>query len=301
MPFRYPGSKMAHIVTVLAPAKVNLHLEVLGIRDDGYHEIRSIFQAVSLFDELRIRPAGPQGSLLIEGEFGFPAELNTICRAIELFRAETGAREGLKVEVEKRIPMGGGLGGGSSDAAAALRGLEAVFGLSLPPERLSALGGALGSDVPFFLSSVAAVVEGRGERVQDLAPRDDFAIIAVTPPSGVSTAEAYRWLDEQRGGRTRRTRHLPADRLAEMYRRPVENWDFFNDFDPAVFPKSEGSRRARDELRSAGGLNPRLTGSGSTVIALAPDERSAEACARRMAIPAGVRILRPLAMLPPLG
>jgi 4-diphosphocytidyl-2-C-methyl-D-erythritol kinase len=289
---------MAGKVTVRAPAKINLHLEVLHRREDGYHEIRSLFQAVSLHDELKIQAGGAGGGTAIRGNFDFPPEENIIGKAIELFRKETGTGEGIIVEVEKRIPSGAGMGGGSSDAAAVLRCLQALFDSSLSADRLLAIGRALGSDVPFFLSQAASFVEGTGEILRPIAARDDFAIVAVTPEEGLKTAEAYRMLDAV--ARTRARVGFSFQSASETYRRPVRDWSFFNDFDEVIFGRFPRIRRLADELSEAGALHPRLTGSGSTVIGVFPDRDSAESCARGLTR-VTPRVLLPLAFMPALG
>jgi 4-diphosphocytidyl-2-C-methyl-D-erythritol kinase len=287
-------------LTISAPAKVNLHLEVLGPRKDGYHDILSLFQMVSLCDEIEIRIQGPKDSIGLEGSFEFSPRKNSIVQAVELFRGETGIHDGLSIRVEKRIPLGSGMGGGSSDAAAAIRALQVLFGVTLGAEKLLSIGAALGSDVPFFLLSAAALVEGRGERVSPISARDDFALIAVTPDWGMATSEAYRWIDQERSAATRGGTSRTSRTLEETYRRPVWEWDFSNDFDRVVFRRLPELGRLRDEMEANGALDPRLTGSGSTLIGLVPSEDDARACCRRMAgHPA--RVLRPLALMPLLG
>lgn len=270
---------MHHRVSVMAPAKVNLHLQVLGARGDGYHELLSLFQAVSLADMIILRRTGTAGSFRLRGEFGFPDNENLVTRALEMFRAETGLRGGVEAEVQKRIPVGSGLGGGSSDAAATLRGLEALFDLRLPPLRLRALGEALGSDVPFFLEAAAALVEGRGERIRAVRPRTDFALVALFPRATVSTAEAFRWIDQDRppgpAGEA-----ASREELLRAYRHdPVDSWRFVNDFDQVVFDRRPSLRGLRERLVRAGATAARLTGSGSAIIGVFREAGAALTCA----------------------
>ncbi len=307
---------MAREVAIKAAAKVNLHLEILGRREDGYHEIRSLFQAVSLCDEIVLRPAGAPDSLSIWGEFGFPREGNSIARAVGLFREKTGIRDGIDVEIHKKIPMAGGMGGGSSDAAAVLRGLMELLHAPLSGAELLALGGALGSDVPFFLSSAAALVEGRGEKVSPIAGRTDFALVAVTPQGGVSTQDAYRWADEEGASAAQMPRgtaaaqmlrstaaaraRMTTQEIAETYRKPIEDWSFFNDFDPIIAERLPEIRRLVDRMAGAGAVRPGLTGSGSTVIGVFPDQKAAGSCARALS-DLSASVLLPLATIPSLG
>jgi len=285
---------MSWEIAVSTPAKINLHLEILSRRADGYHEILSLFQAVSLFDEIRIRRGEDEGIIRISGDDGLLPRNNTISRAVDVFRRETGRREGLTIDIRKNIPMGAGLGGGSSDAAGVLLGLQSLFGDPLPPERLLALGAGIGSDVPFFLAGPAAVVEGRGEKVSEIAARDDYAIVALFQKQAVSTLEAYRWLDEGRSGRLRRH---SRETLVGNYRSRVEGWAMSNDFDPVVLPRFPQMALARDALAAAGALQPRLTGSGGTIIGVLPDEQAAVSCTGRLA-GRQTAVLRPLAKMP---
>jgi len=182
-------------VRVLAPAKINLWLEVLGRRPDGYHEIRTIMQTVSLCDELIFTPR-KDGQVVLEaaGE-GLPQpEENLVARAARLMQRRLGCRRGVEVRLRKRIPVGGGFGGGSSDCAATLRTLNALWGAGLSRQQLVELGAELGSDVPFFLCGGTALCEGRGERVTPLPVHHTFHYVLLVPPHGTSTREVYRSL-----------------------------------------------------------------------------------------------------------
>jgi len=300
----YHRGSMAE-AALAAHAKINLHLDVVSRRGDGYHDIVSLFQAVSLHDLVRFRTAGPPDAIRLSGPFDFPAEMNLIVRAVEAFRRETGIRDGVEIEVEKRIPVGAGFGGGSSDAAAALRCLAALFHPEIPADALRRLGTSLGSDVPFFLldAGAAAVVEGRGDRVTAVRPRDDYGIVAVTPSGPVETALAYRLLDRQWG--SRETRGFPASLVARAYGvNPPPRWDFINSFDGPVMAQRPDIAAVRDLLVGHGALAARLTGSGSTVFGLFADREEARACAAALgagplcAGDALVAALDPLASLP---
>ncbi len=291
---------MPREISISAPAKVNLHLQILEKRADGYHGILSLFQAVSLFDEIRIKKtAGPPQRLRLEGDFALLPSRNSIVQAVESFGEESGIREGLEIALEKRIPLGGGLGGGSSDAAAVLLGLQALFGDPVSRERLAVLGAGLGSDVPFFLQGAAAVVEGRGETVHPLAPRGGFALAAVFPRMSVDTSLAYGWLDEMRGlaGPVSGGRGLSPGDLVLMYEGAPADWGMWNDFDAVVLPRVPGMREGRMALERAGAWGPRLTGSGSTLIGVLPDEVSARKAVRKIA-DMKAAVLLPLVKMP---
>jgi 4-diphosphocytidyl-2-C-methyl-D-erythritol kinase len=288
---------MPEDVTIAAHAKVNLHLDVGSLRPDGFHEIISLFQAVSLSDRLRLRATGFEEEVIVSGDFGFPAEQNIITKAVRLFREETGIRTGVRVDVEKRIPVAAGFGGGSSDAAAVLRGLVALLESPVPKDRLLALAGELGSDVPFFLLSPAALVEGRGERVTPIVPRLDFCLVALMPGVPVSTAEAYRALDAHGAPPGNR---LSAAEVRSIYEKaPVASWRFVNSFDVLAERLSPKIAVARDALYSEGALAARFTGSGSTVIGLFDDTALADACVARLnGCGLAASMLLPLALIP---
>lgn len=180
-------------MTVQAPAKVNLWLEVLGKRPDGYHEIRTIMQTVSLCDTLRFAPRG-DGGICLHAEHPDlpPPEENLVVRAAVLLHNRCGLDQGAEIGLEKRIPAGAGLGGGSSDCAAALRGLNELWELNLGEEQLRDMAAELGSDVPFFLTGGTALCEGRGEKVSPLPSAGPFHFVLVMPGVSLSTAAVYR-------------------------------------------------------------------------------------------------------------
>lgn len=177
---------------VQAPAKVNLHLEVLGKRDDGYHELETVLVTVSLFDTLELRQHA--AGLVLEctnPRLGTGSD-NLVARAVELVRGESGRSDGLAVKLTKQIPIQAGLGGGSSDAAAMLVALDQWWNLRWSTERLTELGARLGSDVPFFFHAPAAVARGRGERVVACPLGTTLHLVLVCPPLGLSTAKVFR-------------------------------------------------------------------------------------------------------------
>jgi 4-diphosphocytidyl-2-C-methyl-D-erythritol kinase len=191
-------------LTIAAPGKINLHLRVKGIRSDGYHELESIFLALNFGDTLRFTLLDEPGAMDIRVPAGgvLPPGENTVFKAAALFRAETGFNRGLRVDAEKRIPLGGGMGGGSSDAASTLLALNCLSGAGLSAARLGEMAGKLGSDVPFFLTGGAAWVSGRGERIQPLPVPPGLRVALVNPGFSSGTAEAFRLLDAFRNGVT---------------------------------------------------------------------------------------------------
>lgn len=242
---------------VPAFAKLNLDLRVLYKRPDGYHELRSIFQTISLADQIRIRFArSRRTSVEIAGNIDIPD--NLIVRAARLCLDEMRISASIQFELLKRIPMGAGLGGGSSNAAAVLMALPAMARKPLPPEPLMHLAGQLGSDVPFFLLGGTAVVLGRGEELYPLPDLHSPHVLVVSPDIHVSTPEAYRALS---------ARLTPEDakrKLASFQSR--DQRERSNDFESVVFEQYPRLKAIRNQLLRAGASTAMMTGSGSSVF-----------------------------------
>ena len=267
-------------VRVLAHAKVNLHLRVLGRRADGYHDLETIFQAIDLHDVLEIEEGGAGVALSVTGEDEGPVEDNLVARAARAFLARAGrGLEGVRVRLEKRIPTGAGLGGGSSDAAATLRALDALFPRAVPPEEIRAIAEGLGSDVPFFLGPTPlALGRGRGEVIEPITPLPSLPGVVVLPEGRVATASAYRELDLQREGK-------PA--AASQPLGPPSDWNAAaasarNDFEPVVGVTRPDVGRTLAALRETKPRLSLLSGSGSASFALYDSEEGAEAAAARL-------------------
>jgi 4-diphosphocytidyl-2-C-methyl-D-erythritol kinase len=224
-----------------------------------------VFCTIDLADELELR-AGPPGIRLeVTGAELGPPEHNLAYRAAVAFFRATGSEPALSIRLEKRIPAGAGLGGGSSDAAATLRALNELHGRPLDEQALMRLGASLGSDVPYFVTGAAlALVWGRGERVLPLPPPPRAPVLLAIPPFAIATAEAYRVLDHQRGS-------APAPRQIRL--EDLSTWDGLaataaNDFEPVIFRAHPELARLRDALEALGARPARLTGSGSTVFGI---------------------------------
>jgi 4-diphosphocytidyl-2-C-methyl-D-erythritol kinase len=236
----------------------------------------------------------------IDGDFDCPARETTVYKAAVAYRNATGIRAGLAISVEKRIPAGAGLGGGSSDAAAVLAGLEALLGGGLGEDALAGLGASIGSDVPFFLSSTAAIVSGRGENVRPIVARDDFSIVIAFPGFPVATAGAYALLDRVRpdGG------HEPdpgPEELVAAYGGEIRQWPFANSFEPVIGGSMPEIPKAKAILLGAGASFAAMSGSGSSIFGVFEGEAGAETAKRRLeAAGYGVYAASPLARYPPL-
>jgi 4-diphosphocytidyl-2-C-methyl-D-erythritol kinase len=272
---------MAECVRVRASAKVNLHLRVYGRRPDGYHGILSLFQAISLADSIVIRSLKESDTIEIDGDFDCQDQDTTIYKAAHAYRVATGIRTGLAISVAKRIPAGAGLGGGSSDAAAILVGLEALLGGGLKTPDMEALGAAIGSDVPFFLTAAAAIVSGRGEKVAQIAAREDFSLVLAFPGFPVSTSWAYSLLDEERPDDAAEA-DPGMDELARAYRGDIRGWPFANSFEPLIGRSRREIPEARRVLIDAGASFSAMSGSGSSVFGVFEDEEAAGAATSRL-------------------
>lgn len=268
--------------SVPALAKINLALQVLNRRHDGFHELRTIFQTISLADRIRIdyRPGrGVSVAVVCDP----PIENNIAARAAHALAGESGWRGEVTLHIEKRIPMGGGLGGGSSDAAAVLLALPALTGKSVPIARLIELAAKLGSDVPFFLLGGTAVGLGRGEELYPLPEPAPVRGLLVCPSIQVSTAEAFRALD--------RTLTVAADsrninsfqylswELGERVPLQILNGWGRNDFEPVVGRQHPELLKLAGKLKRSGAGFVRMTGSGSAWYGLFPERKDAERAA----------------------
>lgn len=245
-----------------APAKLNLSLRVVRRRDDGFHEIDSVMTRLDgLADRLEIERSDADR---FECDApGVPADgSNLVLRALECFRKETGLGDAVSVKLEKRVPHGAGLGGGSSDAAAMLSGLNELFDAGLDRPALRVLGARLGSDIPFFLGPPVARVGGRGEVIEKGPALPSLRVLLLKPGFGVSTPDAYgRWLDSQ---------ELPEVDYAPQAGR----WgELVNDLERPVFEKHLFLAEVKEWLRSQNGVEAALmSGSGSTMFAVVAEE-----------------------------
>ena len=262
-----------------ALAKINLQLAVTGTRPDGYHELRTIFQSISLHDDLTIEKSRSAGiDLAISGAALDAGPENLVWRALDLLSGELQLSGGWRVTLRKRIPMGAGLGGGSSDAAAALAGGLRISGKRIAPERLLEMGASLGADVPFFLLGGRALGVGRGDEVYPLEDgRRMWVLVALPKEIRVATPDAYRWLD------AKLTKTAPPPKLFVSCARSwsLEDADLLNDFEAVVFDRYPILREMKRRLLQAGAAGAALAGSGSAVFGLFQNPAQARRAARK--------------------
>jgi 4-diphosphocytidyl-2-C-methyl-D-erythritol kinase len=260
---------------VRVPAKVNLHLEVLARRPDGFHELQTLLQSIDLYDELTASPAEDGCyELTVEPEGAVGADQdNLVSRAARELWRHLGARPGARVTLRKRIPVGGGLGGGSADAAAALLLFDALWGAGIDRGELNRIASLLGSDVPFFLDGGFALGLGRGEQVHGLADLDELGVVLVVPDIEISTAEVYGRLDLRLTSPAQRANVM--DLTADL--RSGSSWEgLVNDLQPVVLAGWPGVSEALDALRAAEPLHAAVSGSGAAVFGVFADVRAAQ-------------------------
>jgi 4-diphosphocytidyl-2-C-methyl-D-erythritol kinase len=271
-------------VRIPAYAKINLRLDILGKRADGFHELRTIFQSISLHDELRLRALRRPGiALTILGNETLlrePVEKNLVYRAVDALRRELKIRGGVEIELKKKIPAGRGLGGGSSDAAAALLGYLRLTGKKIRQARLLEIAASLGADVPFFLLGGRALGANKGDEIYPLPDIPNLHVLVVSPKDiHVPTPDAYRWLKAKP---LRLTKSAANSKLFEFCALcwSAQGSGLSNDFERSVFQRHPRLDQIKRALLRRGAAEASLAGSGSAVFGVFPSP----AMARRAAV-----------------
>src|SRR2546425_3097400 len=256
-------------VRIPAFAKVNLRLEILGERPDGYHELRTVFQTVSLHDDLRLRASHKRGILLVirgnEALAREPLEKNLVYRAVKALQLELKLHSGVAIELRKNIPAGRGLGGGSSDAAAALLGYLRLVNRKLPLSRLAEIAAGLGADVPFFLFGGRALGIRCGDEIYPLPDRSPRTVLIVSPSNiHVPTADAYRWLRAQPLFPKRLTKPALTPKLWKFCALcwSTQEGGLLNDFESPVFQRHRPLASIKRVLLRQGAADASLAGRG---------------------------------------
>jgi len=269
-------------VRLAARAKINLRLEVLAREAAGYHQIETVFCALDYADDVEIDVGRSGLTLEVEGADLPAGPDNLVYRAAHAFFERAGIEPCADIRLRKRIPTGAGLGGGSSDAAVTLRGLNLLLERPLDDQALLELAIGIGSDVPFFLcGSPFALAWGRGERILPLEPLPPLDVVIIAPPFSIATADAYRSLAAQRTA----SAPIPVPRVAPITR--LARWDSIfadatNDFQVIVAQMHPVLHDYIGALDAAGAALAMLSGSGSAVFGLFPDQRAAHRAARRI-------------------
>jgi 4-diphosphocytidyl-2-C-methyl-D-erythritol kinase len=269
-------------IRIPAFAKVNLRLDILGKRPDAYHELRTVFQIISLHDELKLRDSKSSGICLnIQGNDSLsrePIRKNLVYAAVDRLRQELDIRTGVEIDLRKKIPAGRGLGGGSSDAAAALRGYLRLTRRNIPTPRLMEIAASLGADVPFFLFGGRALGIGRGDEIYPLPDVPKLTLLVVSPKDiHVPTPDAYRWLKAPA-----LTKSRSASKLWEFCSLcwSAQGSGLSNDFERPVFQRHPQLAQIKRVLLQRGATEASLAGSGSAVFGVFPSP----ALARRAAV-----------------
>jgi 4-diphosphocytidyl-2-C-methyl-D-erythritol kinase len=268
-----------------SPCKVNLLLNILGRRPDGFHELETVLHPVRVFDRLRFARAG-QGIQLSCSAPGLPTDArNLVCRAAALFLETAKIKDGVRVELEKNIPLAAGLGGGSGNAATTLLGLNELFDAPLTPEQLQVLAASLGSDVPFFLQDQPALATGRGERILPLGPFPALrgaAFVLIHPGFGIPTAWAYQQLarfPHALNGRPGRAQCLIS--LLQGADLRAAGAEFYNSLEEPALEKYPLLALFQEFLRANGAAAMLMSGSGSTTFAVVHGLDAASALAEK--------------------
>ncbi|MGH7953258.1 MAG: 4-(cytidine 5'-diphospho)-2-C-methyl-D-erythritol kinase [Limisphaerales bacterium] len=265
--------------------KVNLLLNILGKRADGFHEIETILQPINLFDELTFERSGNQIKLSCS-ENSLPDDSrNLVCRAAEKFLAAAKISGGVKIHLEKKIPLAAGLGGGSGNAATTLLALDELFEKPLASEKLHEIAASLGSDVPFFLQNQPALATGRGEKIE---PLENFpaligkVFLLIHPGFGISTPWAYqnlaRFPDALNGKKGRAKKLISLLKSGDLKTAAA---DFYNSLEAPALEKFPILKLYQEFLRANGALAALMSGSGSTTFAIAENVSSAESLAEK--------------------
>jgi 4-diphosphocytidyl-2-C-methyl-D-erythritol kinase len=275
--------------TIKAPAKINWFLKVLRRREDGFHEIQSLMQKITLYDEISFSPSN---ELVIETEADIPLKENLIYKAARLLMDSVNVDKGAELHLMKKIPVGAGLGGGSSDAAAALIGLNTLWSLELSLDQLCHIAEQIGSDVPFFLRGPLSYARGRGERLSTCNAEKTVNILLVKPSFGVSTAWAYKTFAENRSLLEGDDKNIHGPELTKKVLK-VNNIRHFirlfekaelnglngfvlNDLESTVINNFPEIAEIKDKLTSHGAAFSLMSGSGSTVFGVFNTRREAE-------------------------
>ena len=256
---------------VAAPAKINLFLRLLAKEESGYHQLETLYSAVDFFDEIVLHRTERGVSIEVAGAPVGPEEENLVYRAADALLEAAGSPIGVHVLVTKNIPVGAGLGGGSSDAGATLRALNTLLAQPFSASALLQIAGRLGTDVPFFASGAgAALAWGRGERLLPLADPPRFPVLLALPSLRVATAEAYEYVSVPE-------RIAPATLALDAFGRPEALAALAeNDFETSVFERHPELGKLREAVHEAGALTARLSGSGAALYGLFNDREAAE-------------------------
>lgn len=263
------------MLTCKAFAKINWAISVLKKRDDGYHDIISLMQAIDLHDTLIFKSSQ---KIEIETDLPIKKENNLVYKAIKALQNYTGIKKGVTVILKKEIPLGAGLGGGSSDAATTLKALNELWQLNLDIKTLHEIGASIGSDIPFFFYLPICIVEGRGDVVKPLKISKSYTLLLVKPDFSISTEWAYKTLDLKTELTTEyeKINNNIWQLYNHLYSGDVDNFYLWNDLEKSVLEKYPEIDKIKRKLIEAGAKSSLLSGSGSTVFGLFNNKTDAQ-------------------------
>jgi 4-diphosphocytidyl-2-C-methyl-D-erythritol kinase len=269
------------MLSLRTPAKINWFLKIVGKRDDGYHDLISVMQCVNLYDELTFEHSD---TIELISDLDIPMMDNIVYRAASCLTKQTSYRKGARITLIKNIPPGAGLGGGSSDAACTLLGLNRLWGLKLNNAELLDIAATIGSDVPFFLDGPCSLVEGRGEKLSPIKMNSSAALLLVKPSFSVSTAEAYASFDRRKAEKLTK-KPIDIKLLVQVFTR--QDFNLYrrlpdNDFEQIVAARYPVIREIKNQLLDSGAIISAMTGSGSAVYGLFRNREHAEKSADAM-------------------
>ncbi len=258
-------------INLRANAKINLFLNVLDKRSDGYHNIETIYQSISLHDTITLRKLG-HGQIKLQCNIpDLPTdERNIVYKAIKLMIAETNTNHGVDIQIIKRIPIGAGLAGGSADAGATLVGLNELWDIGFSQDKLKELGEKIGADVPFCIIGGTCLGKGKGEKITKLNSLPSLPVVIANPGFQVSTAWAYESIDNLGLTEITKNANILIDKINQKDLSNISD-DLFNIFESVVFQKYPVLSELKDCFNKNGALGSLMTGSGPTVFALAKD------------------------------
>jgi 4-diphosphocytidyl-2-C-methyl-D-erythritol kinase len=265
------GPRISVEIVIRTPAKLNLFLEVLGKRRDGYHSLRSLIQPINLFDTLTIKPISQGLTFRCPGHPDLENESNLVIKAVKIMEKELNRPLSLSIRLKKKIPIGAGLGGGSSNAASTLLGINRLLGNPVPVRGLEVLAARIGSDVPFFLTRVTTLVSGRGEILKPWPDFPSYWYVLICPGFSVSTAWAYSQVKFPLTGmrKTINIKRLKTKGLS------AGDTFLFNDLEEVVSPFFPRLGRIKKALQNQGCFQALMSGSGSTMFGLWKEEKPA--------------------------
>lgn len=268
-------------------------LRITGVRPDGYHTLQTVYQELSLADRITLDPADSGWTLTSSGEEIPRGKENLAVKAYRVLKDLFPRLGGARIDLQKRIPVGAGLGGGSSNAATVLKGLNELYRLGLSPDRLEKIASRLGADVPFFIRGGTQYAEGTGDELEPAVLPPMGAIVLVVPPVRISTRWAYSQIRKALSGERNRGNFA-------RYLKAPPSWEFFeNDFESLVFPAYPEIGAIKGQLLQMGAVFASLSGSGSTVFGIFRDDIQARRVLKAFSSPFQTFITHPKA--PPIG